>query len=152
MLDALSAVNMHVLVAMPHVLNNSVDVNASTWPTFEAELLGNMSMIMNHPAVAGYAPQKLVDCHNFAKINVSANACVCARMHVCVCVCVCVCLCICVCKLIGDCSYYICDDCASGSPSVQRNRTVIVEIMRRHDPYHLIYGASFHACSQLCHV
>ena len=37
--------------------------------------------------------------------------------------------------------YYVCDDCASGSLSVQRNRSVIVEIMRRHDPYHLIYGA-----------
>ena len=55
MLDALAAVNMHVMVAMPHVLNNSVNVNASTWSTFEAELLGNMSMVMNHPAVAGCA-------------------------------------------------------------------------------------------------
>ena len=50
--DALAAVNMHVMVAMPHVLNNSVDVNASTWPANEAELLGNMSMVMGHPAVA----------------------------------------------------------------------------------------------------
>jgi hypothetical protein len=90
MLDALAAVNMHVLVAMPHILNNSVDVNASTWAANEAELLGNMSMVMHHPAFAGY---------------------------------------------------YICDDCASATPSVQRNRSVIVEIMRRHDPYHLIYGA-----------
>ena len=43
---------MHVMVAMPHILNNSVDVNASTWPAFEAELLGNMSMVMHHPALA----------------------------------------------------------------------------------------------------
>ena len=90
MLDALAAVNMHVMVAMPHVLNNSVDVNASTWPAFEAELLGNMSMVMHHPAFAGY---------------------------------------------------YVCDDCASATPTTQRNRTIIVDIMRRHDPYHLIYGA-----------
>ena len=55
MLDALAAVNMHVMVAMPHVLNNSVDVNASTWPAFEQELLGNMSMVMHHPALAGCA-------------------------------------------------------------------------------------------------
>ena len=89
-LDALAAVNMHVLVAMPHILNNSVDVNASTWAANEAELLGNMSMVMHHPAFAGY---------------------------------------------------YVCDDCASATPSVQRNRSIIVEIMRRHDPYHLIYGA-----------
>ena len=39
MLDALAAVNMHVMVALPHVLNNSVDVNASTWAVKEAELL-----------------------------------------------------------------------------------------------------------------
>ena len=55
MLDALAAVNMHVMVAMPHVLNNSVDVNASTWPAFEKELTGNMSMVMHHPALAGCA-------------------------------------------------------------------------------------------------
>ena len=55
MLDALAAVNMHVMVAMPHVLNNSVDVNASTWPAFKQELLGNMSMVMHHPALAGCA-------------------------------------------------------------------------------------------------
>ena len=88
--SGLLQVNMHVMVAMPHILNNSVDVNASTWPAFEAELLGNMSMVMHHPALAGY---------------------------------------------------YICDDCASSQPSTQRNRSIIVEIMRRHDPYHLIYGA-----------
>ena len=60
MLDALAAVNMHVLVAMPHVLNNSVNVNASTWATFEAELIGNMSMVMNHPALAGFVTCPLV--------------------------------------------------------------------------------------------
>ena len=108
MLDALAAVNMHVMVAMPHVLNNSVDVNASTWPAFEQELLGNMSMVMHHPALAGCAA-----CFGAGQTAYSPD------LH----------------------RYYVCDDCASGSLSVQRNRSVIVDIMRRHDPYHLIYGA-----------
>ena len=37
--------------------------------------------------------------------------------------------------------WYICDDCASDNVATQGNRSAIVDIMRRHDPYHLIFGA-----------